>query len=638
MKYKCLGALLMAFISIYSRALPDGDKVNKYTYTIDLTKVKDDKVTVELTIQQLGLNEAIFNLPKIIPGTYKEADYGRFVSNLKAFDKKGKPLEVVREGDNTWKIAKAKKLRKITYEVDDTYDADMGANQVYPMAGTNIEDKTNFVLNTGGIFGYFEGMKESEFELNFIRPKEFYGSTGLIPEATGVKYQYNLKKENIKTEEDGKLVDRFVTSDYNLLIDSPIMYNKPDTTLIDVGGTEVLISVYSPKGMVTSKFIAENIDEILNAQKSYLGGSLPVDKYAFIFYCEDPAKLAPIQGALEHSYSSFYYFPEVPQENLRQTVKDVAAHEFFHIVTPLNIHSEEIQYFDFNDPQMSKHLWMYEGVTEYSAHHVQVKYDLISEEQFLSTMREKMQTASFSFNDTLSFTDLSEYTLHKYPDQYGNVYQKGALIAMMMDIQLRHLSDGAYGIQDLMKDLAKKYGKNTPFKDEDLFNEIVALTYPEMGEFFDTYLINGNVLPYKEVLKLVGVNYDFERSYKDFSFGNISLGYDQEAQKLVVAGIDGMNDFGKKMGYQAGDLLLKVNGNDIPLQGLRQFIDGIKAGMKEGDLFSVTVLRTNDSGEKEEMTLSHEIFKAEQKEYHALSFDENATEQQVKIRNSWLRP
>ncbi|MCG8318587.1 MAG: peptidase M61 [Cytophagales bacterium] len=638
MKYRFLVVLWISLINLHALALPDRDAADKYIYTIDLTRVENDKVQVELSVPSMSASEINFYLPKIIPGTYKEADYGRFVTNFQAFDKKGRALEVVRQDDNTWKISKAKKLRKIIYEVNDTYDADMGANQVYPMAGTNIEDKKNFVLNTSGFFGYFEGMKDNEFELNFIRPSEFYGSTGLIPEATGIEYEYNLKKENIDADDESKLVDRFVTSDYNLLIDSPIMYNKPDTTLIDVGGTEVLVSVYSPNGLVTSKFIAENIDDILNAQRKYLGGTLPVDKYAFLFYCEDPSRLAPVQGALEHSYSSFYYFPEVPQENLRQAVKDVAAHEFFHIVTPLNIHSEEIQYFDFNNPQMSKHLWMYEGVTEYSAHHVQVKYALISDEQFLAKIQQKMQTASFGFNDTLSFTDLSKYTLDKYPDQYGNVYEKGALIGMLLDIQLLNLSDGEYGIQNLMRDLSKKYGKDKPFKDENLFNEIVELTYPQIEEFFDKYLVNGHVLPYQEVLRLVGIDYDFEKSINDYSFGNINLGFDPEARKLIVSGTDNMNEFGKKMGYKTGDLLLKINERDIPLQGLEQFIDAIKASMQEGDTFSVTVLRAGESGEKEEMILSSEIFKTARKEYHVMSINENATEQQLKIRQAWLRP
>ena len=99
-----------------------------------------------------------------------------------------------------------------------------------------------------------------------------------------------------------------------------------------------------------------------------------------------------------------------------------------------------------------------------------------------------------------------------------------------------------------------------------------------------------------------------------------------------------MNEFGKKMGYKTGDLLLKINERDIPLQGLEQFIDAIKASMQEGDTFSVTVLRAGESGEKEEMILSSEIFKTARKEYHVMSINENATEQQLKIRQAWLRP
>jgi predicted metalloprotease with PDZ domain len=55
------------------------------------------------------------------------------------------------------------------------------------------------------------------------------------------------------------------------------------------------------------------------------------------------------------------------KEELVKSMMDVVSHDFFHIVTPLSIHSKEIQDFDYNDPKMSEHLWMYEGVTEYFA-------------------------------------------------------------------------------------------------------------------------------------------------------------------------------------------------------------------------------------------------------------------------------
>ncbi len=69
-----------------------------------------------------------------------------------------------------------------------------------------------------------------------------------------------------------------------------------------------------------------------------------------------------------------------------------------------------------------------------------------------------MVTSDQFLND-VPFTDISKFTLDKYHDQYYNVYQKGALIGMCLDIKLRKLSGGKYGVQNLMLDLSKKYGK-----------------------------------------------------------------------------------------------------------------------------------------------------------------------------------
>jgi predicted metalloprotease with PDZ domain len=144
-----------------------------YKYTVDLTNVVDDKINVELSVPPVKANEITFYLPKIVPGTYSIADYGRFVSNLKAFDKKGGALPVEHINDNAWKIQNASKLVKISYTVDDTYDTELTADPIFQPAGTNIEAGKNFVINTSGFFGYFEGMKNIPFTFNVIRQKGF---------------------------------------------------------------------------------------------------------------------------------------------------------------------------------------------------------------------------------------------------------------------------------------------------------------------------------------------------------------------------------------------------------------------------------------------------------------------------------
>ena len=131
-------------------------------------------------------------------------------------------------------------------------------------------------------------------------------------------------------------------------------------------------------------------------------------------------------GALEHNYSSLYFLPEIGMESrLHSLVNEVAGHEFLHIQTPLNLHSEEIENFDFIDPKMSQHLWLYEGVTEYFAHLVQVQNGLIDQATFFKNMQDKIRQAEEFGN--FSMTEMSKNVLTEaYKSKYNSVYNKGA--------------------------------------------------------------------------------------------------------------------------------------------------------------------------------------------------------------------
>ena len=313
------------FIALFVAAAFSLKAQNSYHYSVDLTKTDNDQLTVTLLTPKVKTAAIVFYMPKIVPGTYTNSDFGKFVHNVKAFDKAGKALLVKAQSDsNSWKILKANTLYKIEYTVEDSWDATF-KHGVYEMAGTNFEANKNFVINTCGVFGYLDGMKKLPFELNFTKPDGFYGSSGLVAKSIS------------------STKDVFVCDDADHLYDSPIMFCIPDTTMIKVGATDVLVSVYSPKKQITSKFVAENLKSLLNAAKNYLGGKLPVSKYAFLYYFNSEQPTVQGQGAWEHSYSSFYSLPELPQQTFIGTIIDVSSHEFFHIVTPLNICSKEVR-------------------------------------------------------------------------------------------------------------------------------------------------------------------------------------------------------------------------------------------------------------------------------------------------------
>ncbi len=615
--------LLIFLLFVYCNIFGDVNNTpneNSYKFSLNLNEVENDQLMVSLITPQIQEKVITYYIPKIIPGTYSISDFGRFIKKFKAFDKNGKQLKVKRLDDNSWQIKKANKIHKVTYWVDDTFDADMGDNQIYPMSGTNIEDKKNIVINTHGFFGYFGGMKSLPYEVSITHPENFYGSTGLIPS---------------KVEKDK---DIYWVEDYMRLADAPMMYNEPDTTIIKVAGAEVLVSVYSPTDKIESAYLAEGIRELLMAQKEYLGGELPVDKYAFIMYFVEPFNAAPVQGALEHSYSSFYYLPEYPQTLVMPFIRDIAAHEFFHIVSPLNIHSEEIHYFDYNDPKLSKHLWLYEGNTEYFASNVQVKYGLVTPEEYFDVLRGKIINSKNSYDDNLPFTEMSKYCADKYADQYQNVYEKGPLINMSLDLLLLNLSEGKYGMQNLIADLSKKYGKDKPFKDDELFDEIVEMTYPEVKDFFARYVEGPESLPLEKSFAYAGVSYKPFSSYDDYSFGNVTLSFNPDTKRLLVDDTAEMNELGVELGYEKGDEIIKMNGEEVPTDAtIREFIQDFKAGLEEGKEFTITVLRPNEEGETEETLLKGTAFKVERTALHEIKFMDAPTARQMKVRNAWLK-
>ena len=599
------------------------NKKNSYKFTIDLVNVNDDKIKVDLITPPVTKKTITYHLPKIVPGTYSEDDYGRYVEQFSAMDRSGNKLTVTKGDVNSWTIADANKLYRISYFVNDSYDDTTKKQVIFEPAGSNIQKDTNYVLNNHCFLGYFDNMKNVPYEINIKHPDNFYGSTALI----------DVDKSNT--------TDKFIVDSYNTVVDNPFMYHIPDTTIIKVGNTDVLVSVYSPTKKVTSKFLSEKIGPLLQAQRKYLGGTLPVKKYAFIIYLTAGRGVSGSQGALEHSYSSLYFFGERAPEQLLRGFLDAAAHEFFHIITPLTIHSEEIQNFDFNKPKMSRHLWFYEGSTEYHAEMVQAKYGFIKEEDLLRRLSGKITSSKLVYNDTLPFTTMSKEVLGAHEAQFGNVYQKGALINMCLDIKLLQLSNGKHGIMKLVHDLSNKYGKQKGFVDSIFFNEIAKLTYPEIKQFLETYVAGPKPLPYEEFFNIVGVKYITEVETKDSTFslsGGAQFRFNSATGRVAVTDVAKMNSLGKLLGYQKNDEIISVNGEQLTVANVGAYFRNFGKTSKIGDSLTVTVMRKDLNGTTVPVELKGTMMKFPVMRFNVLEFSDTPTKDQLALRNAWLKP
>jgi predicted metalloprotease with PDZ domain len=592
---------------------------NDVAVTIDLINVKDDKVMVTVIPPAFTSEIATFHFPKTVPGTYSEDDYGRFIENVKAYDAKGNAIKVAKTDENSYSISDATKLAKITYLVNDTFDTEGGAGfgesqDIFSPAGTNINAGVNFMLNTHGFIGFFKGKEETPYKLTITHPENILGISAM-------------------TDTDASATsDVFLMPKYANLVEMPIMYAKPDFTSFMVDDMEIIISVYSPTGKYTAEQITPNMENMMKAQKRFLGPINSTKKYAILLYLSDmAAKDAKGFGALEHPTSTTVVMPEMMGlEMLQEQLKDVVSHEFFHIVTPLTIHSNEIQYFDFNNPQMSEHLWMYEGVTEYFANLFQVNQGLIDESEFFERMAGKI-AQSLQMNDTMSFTKMSKNVLNPpYKDQYLNVYQKGALIAMCMDILIRENSNGQKGILNLMQELAKEYGTKKAFKDEELFAKITELTYPAVGEFLTQHVSGETPIPYEQFFTKMGVTQaTIEVAGNPFLKGQTEpyITVNPNTKEIMILPEIELNTFMTTLGLKNNDILLAFNGKDYNLDNI---YDLIMASMnwKDGDDLTVKIKRAD----KEQVIKGKVIMPKEKQDGYQATDDSKKT-----AREAWLR-
>ncbi len=616
MRYILLYILL---ISAFSLSYSQTSQNEGYQFFVNLNNVENDQLNVELITPKINSSSVLYRLPAMVPGTYKIYNFGRFVSNLKAFDASGNELSVNKEDTNSWSISDANKLYKITYKIDDTFE-DTTGNPVFEPAGTSIDSGKVFVVNNHGFFGYFDDYVNSGYTITFTKPQGFFGATSL-----------NALERNDSEE-------IFTAPDYHFLVDNPIIFSVPDTTSISFDEAKVLIAVYSPGKGMTSKDIAENNKTLLTAIRTYLGGKLPADRYTFLYYFSDN-KTSSGYGALEHNYTSLYYMPDVPAQAKTFMLKQLmstSAHEFYHTVTPLNLHSEEIGNFDFNNPVMSKHLWLYEGVTEYNADYIQLREGLITIPDYIKDMQGKLNTAA-RYNDSLPFTEMSKEVLGKYEKQYNNVYEKGALIGLCLDILIREESNGQTGLQDVINKLQEKYGKQKSFKDDDLFNDIEALTSPKVREFLDTYVAGPNRIPYEDIFSKVGIILIRQPYEVVNSGGGFEMGFDQKTYRLVIKKIESPdNKMIKELGIKDGDELISVNGEKINYLNARSMFGSVKKQVKAGDNFEIVIARKDANGNEIQKTLKAKITQTKTAHEYVLSLNNKLTDSQQKLKNSWL--
>jgi predicted metalloprotease with PDZ domain len=549
--------LFASALSVFARPIPPplGAKKNSQkspqkspqasaqtlVYEVNLNDRSEDTFKVRLLVSGLKPENAIYQFAATAPGTYQVMDIGRFVKKFQAFDKNGKEIPCKPVSVNQWSISKPEKVVEIRYAISETFDTPVPRDEIYRMCGSSIEDD-HVLFNAHTVIGFPTGMQSKPLKIKFLYPEVWKLGSPMERDSAGY----------------------FLAKSYDFAVDSPILLGRITYAQTNIRGTNIDIYTYSKTDQIKSEQLLGAMSKMLTAAGEFLV-QLPVKHYTFLYHLEDvPA------GAWEHSYSSEYILEERPYTAAYgQYITDIAAHEFFHVITPLNIHSELIEKFNFVKPNPSEHLWLYEGTTEWAAHSMQLRGGLKTIQQYCADLTQKVFVDNSYFDRTYS---LSKLSLMCFTDsgqkQYSNIYYRGALVAGLLDIRLLELSDGKRGLREVVRELSMVYGPDKSFSEKDFFQTFVKMTYPEIADFIELYIKKSTPLPLKDYYAKIGITYN-ERKLSDTISPDIGVKVRARDGKLLVS------DYRESLspsGIQLDDVVIAVNGQRLTTPEPRSFL------------------------------------------------------------------
>ncbi len=599
--------LLVFFLLVSSLASNAQTRVE-----VDLPGLEKDRIPVKVYPPK-GVKEWVYVAPEIVPGTYWKARYRLFLKEMKAVATDGSKMKISRKGSRFHIRGKGKELGHIEYQAEQTISNQGFRRFTSGCAGTVFGPEA-FLLNFNAINGYFEGFQDKPIEVTINHSTDYYGAGSLAVLSRG--------KES----------DVFRASSYDDLVDRPMMYSRPDTSSFRIKDNTFRISVVSEKDLVTSETAQKRIKFLMHAMDSFCGFQRKED-YHFLFLLVDRDRMKGLFGkiglgaALEHNNSSVYYWSDRNRGKDLKSMDNVVPHEYLHTITPLSLHSDRIVPFNFPDPDMSRHLWLYEGATDYFNSLMRPLYGLSG------SLRNDLSYA-IRFNEkgkARSMTKSGKNIIVKWvfdiPSkmrQVDNAYERGKLIAFGLDVELIRLSEGRVRLLDVMLDMKNELqGKS--FRDEEFKELLVRHSYPEIAEFYDRYVEGKEMIPYKDYFDMLGWEF-MPKGTKILSYGTDIYYHSEEEHYFIFT--DDQNDLGLKQ----GDIIHEVNGIPVNEKTVKEGVLRTYNYPEPGENMRVLVER-----EGEMMSLSGTPTHEEKLKQSRIRVKREFTPDQVAFRRHFLQ-
>ena len=444
----------------------------RYTITLDQLAQKSFHVKMNLTCGQQDTVTLV--IPVWTPGYYQRMDYASAVSGFNAVNSEGTRLKFS-QTENVWTLTGVKNQSiNVSYVIQTERK----------FVATNYVDETHAYITGAGTFLYPEGQLNRPVTVSLAYDKPWQVWTGL-----------EMANES------------FTAPDYDILYDCPILVGEIDELpAFDVNGVKHRFA-----GIQLGTFDrAELMGQLEQMVKSAvtLMGDMPFDEYKFI-------AIGPGRGGIEHLNNTTVSFDgnALNTSVARSRMLNFLTHEYFHHYNVKRIRPFELGPFDYKNGSRTNQLWISEGLTVYYEDLILNRAGIKNQAKVLEGFSNQINTLQKNPGRLYQSLKQASYdTWHDGP--FGevdkgktiSVYNKGAVIGVILDLAIRQASENKASLDDVMRALYNHYYKTLGrgFTESEFQVLCERLAGNDLAEVFE-YIYTTKEIDYNQYLSYAGL-------------------------------------------------------------------------------------------------------------------------------------
>jgi predicted metalloprotease with PDZ domain len=612
-KKSLLRLSLVVFCAVVSAANARAQAPNSsaISFTVSMPKPWTHLLEVEMRLQtpaNLNVpNETNLIMPVWTPGSYLIREFERNVQDFSA-EVDGRPLTWTKTNKNTWSVTtNGARQWRVRYRVY--------ANEF--SVRTNELNSDHAFWNNAALLMYPEGAIGKPSTLRVVPANGWKIATGLPP----LEGQPNT----------------FRAENFDILYDSPFEVSNFKEIKFEVRGVPHRIVIdgdanYDPERM------KRDVKKIVEAEVAMFD-AIPYHDYTFILHL----RAASGGGGIEHLNSTSLGFQRnrfAKPEGWR-SFYGLVAHEFFHLWNVKRIRPDALGPFDYTKENYTRSLWVAEGITSYYGNLMVRRAGLVTDREYLEGLAQDIQKyqdtpgrLQMSAEEASFNTWIKEYR----PDENSvnsqvSYYDKGELLGLLLDLEIRRSSHNAKSLDDVMRHLYHEfYEKNRNYTPADFQKACELMAGSSLQDFFTRYVRGRDEIPYNAFLSAAGLQLeqggmpfgatgDWPAKLKGYLGADVEDSGELVNVKDVRAGSPAY-----EQGLNAKDKIVALDGARVN----KESFDAQIASKRSGDVVHITVFRNDDL-----RTIDIKLSAVVDAPYRIAPLS-SATDEQKRIYQSWL--